>query len=143
MSLMRTEQVEGATLWSFDPVDARNESAVFAADNPGSREWTQHLTEPFSLVNWIARRIELTDDETGESSPAIRIVLLDDHGDTMTFVSVGIGASLDLIRTLRGDGPYDPPIPVVVLPVKTRRGHQTLKLRPVAAAAIIETKAKK
>lgn len=130
-NLTRDEVPVGAAVWGFDPTDPANEPQVFAADDPGTREWTQHTTEPFNLRSWVAKKIELTDPETGTVSTAVRTSIFDNEGESMTFVSVGIIASLDLFRTLRGDGPYEPPIPVVVSQVKTRSGFSTLKLRPV------------
>jgi hypothetical protein len=142
MSLLRSEVADGTMIWSFDPSDPALETLVFQVDGSGTREWTQHIAEPFCLVNWAVKRIMMANEETGDEQPALRIILIDDNDETMTFVSVGIAASLDLIRTLRGDGPYSPPIPLIVLPIKTRKGFQTLKLRPVAAAPVKQVKGK-
>lgn len=142
LSLLRDEVSEGACIWSFDPSLPENEAKVWAVDLPGSREWIQHVAEPFNLVDWCVKRIVMENEETGDEVPALRVVLMGTDGDTMSFVSVGVAASLDLIRTLRGDGPYDPPIPIVVVPVKTRHGYNTLKLRPVAQPVEKQVKSK-
>lgn len=140
LSLLRDECAEGASIWSFDPSLPVNEPLVWLVDLPGTREWTQHVAEPFGLVQWAVKRIMMTNDETGEELPALRVVLIGAGEETMSFVSTGIAASLDLIRTLRGDGPYEPEIPVIVVPVKTRHGFNTLKLRPVATPAKVVAK---
>lgn len=135
LNLLREEVPDGTMIFSFDPSDRAHEHLVFAADGEGTREVDQHLDHPFNLVNWVAKKIAIPDDQTGVESPAVRVTLLDNEGDTISFVSVGIAASLDLIRTLRGDGPYEPPIPVTFRRVKTRRGFSTIKMRPVATPA--------
>lgn len=133
LSLLRPEVAEGQMLWSFDPTDPQNEALVYLVDGQATREWTQHVSEPFQFVAWTAKAVMVESTETGELVRAVRIVLIDNNRDTLAFASTGVAASLDLIRTLRGDGPYDPPIPLVVLPLKTRGGRQTLKLIPVMA----------
>jgi hypothetical protein len=132
MSLLRDEVEIGAKIWSFDPSDPAMEALVYLVDGQGTREWTQHVAEPFCLVNWAVQKITMSHPETGEDRPALRVVLIDDNDETLSFVSVGIAASLDTIRTLKGDGPYSPTIPLVIVPLKTRSGFNTYKLRPIA-----------
>lgn len=66
--------------------------------------------------------------EGGEVIPMPRVVLIGPAGETMQFVSEGAIASLDLIRSLMGDGPWEPPLPLSIVKVKTRRGFKTYRL---------------
>lgn len=66
--------------------------------------------------------------EDGEVVPMPRVILIGPSGETMPFVSEGAIRSLDLIRTLCGDGPWEPPLNISVVPVKTRRGFFTYRL---------------
>jgi len=120
---------EGSWLFGFDPGDVRNEHLVFAADGEATREANQHFVEPFMLSTWAVKRITLQSDETSEAQPHARVILIDPNGETLAFVSLGVIGSLDLIRSLRGDGPYDPAIPVIVTEAKTRHGFRVYKLR--------------
>lgn len=129
VAMARDDTPEGSWLFGFDPGDMRNEHWVFAADGEATREANQHFAEPFYLVTWAAKRIALQSEETSEASPHARVILIDPNGETLSFVSLGVLASLDLIRSLRGDGPYDPPIPVLVTEAKTRHGFRVYKLR--------------
>lgn len=131
LSLLREETPQGQMVFGFDPSVPANESWIFAADGESTRDVDQHLAHPFNLVTWVAKKIIVPDLDTGIESPAVRLTLIDDEGETLSFASVGIAASLDLIRTLRGDGPYQPPIPVTFKRVKTRRGFSTIKMSPV------------
>lgn len=65
--------------------------------------------------------------EDGEVLTMPRVVLIGPAGETMAFVSEGAIRSLDLIRTLLGDGPWNPPLPIRVQPVPTRHGFRTFR----------------
>lgn len=119
---------EGSYLFGFDASLPENESLIFAADSGATREPSQHYAEPFQLYTWAVKRIELAADETSPGGPHARCILIQRDGETLAFVSQGILGSLDLIRALRGDGPYDPPIPVLVTEEKTRHGFRVFKL---------------
>ena len=142
LALLRDEVPEGAMIFSFDPTSEENEDKVFDADANGTKDWVQHTEHPFSMVHWVAKRILMPRPDSTDVQPCIRIVLIDSEGETISFVSIGIAASLDLIRTLRGDGPYDPPIPVVFARIKTSSGRQTIKMRPIPVAPPVKPKAK-
>ena len=136
LSLLREEVPDGTLIFGFDPAVPVHEAWIFAADGDGTREVDQHLEHPFGLHTWVAKRVKIPDIDTGDETVGVRITLIDDEGETLTFVSVGIAASLDLIRTLRGDGPYQPVIPVIFKRVKTRRGFNTIKMRPVTTPVV-------
>jgi hypothetical protein len=57
------------------------------------------------------------------------VVLVSADFKTLAFTSAGIVDSLDLIRAVKGEGPYDPAVGVTVHPVSTRSGRQMLRLR--------------
>ena len=102
---------------------------MFSLDANATREPNQHYTEPFHLVTWGVKRVVLQGENSGESIDHVRTVLIDKDGETLSFVSMGVLGSLDLIRALRGDGPYDPPIPIVVTEATTRNKFRVWKLR--------------
>lgn len=128
--LMADDVAAGNYLFSFDPADPANERLIFAIDDTSTYEAEQFLAKPFNLVNWAVKKIMMPDQETGEMRPQCRTTLIDDKSETLSFVSIGVLLSLDLIRTLRGDGPYDPPIPTIVKSVKTNRGFRLYKIQP-------------
>lgn len=137
--LLAPDVAEGSYILSFDPTDVRNESLLFSVDSESECEAEDFIHKPFPIVNWAAKRVNLTDPETGEVTAHIRVTLIDGAGTTLSFVSIGIAASLDLIRTLRGDGPYDPPYCVYVKSLKTRRGFRLYRLFPAAESDSTES----
>lgn len=122
----------GAYVLNFDPATPLGAELLFLSEEKGTRSFDQHLEHPFPLSHWIAKKIELADNETGEVQKMIRLVLISPEKETLDFVSIGAVASLDLIRTLYGDGPFDPPLPLIVKLEKTRSGFNLLRLRPAA-----------
>lgn len=119
----------GAKLYGFDPTDPANEAWTFDVNEDATREPNQHFADPFNMVAWAAKKIMLAADADREARPAVRLTLLDDQGERLTFCSGGVLESLDLIRCHRGDGPYSPPVPIVVTESQTRFGYRVYKLR--------------
>jgi hypothetical protein len=114
----------------FDQAHPKFAEWLFISEETATRDPDQFTQAPFNLVSWVAKAVELPDQETGETIRAVRLVLIDDHGDTVSFASIGAVASLDLLRTLWGDGPFDPPRPVLFKREKTRLGRQLWRIRP-------------
>lgn len=120
----------GTTILGFDPTHEAHEAAVYAAESGESDPPEDYRDTPFLLYAWMAKKIQLADQVTGDPQPAVRVVLMSPGGKMMAATSMGVVLSLDLIRTFRGDGPYDPPIPVRVVETKTRRGFRLYRLVP-------------
>lgn len=120
----------GTRVMPFDQTHPKFAEWLFASEETATRDPDQFTQAPFNLVSWVAKAVELPDQETGETIRAARLVLIDDHGDTVSFASIGAVASLDLLRTLWGDGPFDPPRPVLFKREKTRLGRQLWRIRP-------------
>lgn len=135
-SLMAADVKPGVWLFGFDPTAPEHLQDVFLCDADGTRDWSQHTTEPFLLRTWAAQKILLPKTDTREESENVRTILIDPQGDTLSFVSAGVVSSLDLLRTLLGDGPFDPPVPVTIKRIETGAGRQILKLLPNLQAVL-------
>ncbi len=120
----------GTRILPFGPDHPKFAEWLFASEETATRDPDQFTQAPFNLVAWVAKAVELPDQETGETIRAARLVLIDDHGETVSFASIGAVSSLDLLRHLWGDGPYDPARPVVFKREKTRLGRQLWRIRP-------------
>lgn len=81
----------------------------------------------FACKYYLAHVAEFV-DERGEVIPMPRVVLIGPAGEVLQFVSEGAIKSLDIIRSLCGDGPWAPPLPISVIKVRTRRGFFTYRL---------------
>ncbi len=119
----------GAKLYGFDPTDPKHEAWTFDAEEDATRDGMQHIAEPFQLVAWLAKKCLVFSESVNGMVPAVRLVLIDKDGETLAFTSSVVLGTMDLIRAHRGDGPYNPPIPVIVSFVKNRFGGNSPKLR--------------
>lgn len=126
--LLANNVQDGSYLFSFDPSDPESEPLFMLCEDEASREWTQHITEPFLVQHWAAKRVPLAERDGDSASIGVRLVLIDPQGETLAFVSKGALQSWDIIRQLRGDGPYNPPIRIIVKQIGTRAGFHVYKL---------------
>lgn len=128
--LMSSEMPDGHMMTNIAPDDPDFEDVLFSTEEPATREWTQHTVKPFHVQWWFAKKITIEDEKTGEPQPTVRVTLISPELETLSFASLGVAASLDLLRSTRGDGPYDPALPVVFSEVKTRKGWKMVRMRP-------------
>lgn len=105
------------------------EDCAFSVADPATDTWEKHTEKPFLLWTWFAKRVILLNEETGAPATCVRITLIDPTFATLHFVSNGITESLDMIRSLRGDGPYEPPLPVVFSEISTKPPRKMLRMR--------------
>jgi hypothetical protein len=90
---------------------------------------------PFPVKWWYAHIVEPVDPSTGEVQRCIRVVLMSPAGETTSFTSTGVIDSLDMIRRSLGDGPYDPPLWVRLVRIKTRHKRTIFRLEAVEEPA--------
>lgn len=120
----------GARVMNFGPEHPQFAQWIFLAEEPGTKEPEQFYDQPFRLMAFVAKKVELQDEDTKESFSAVRLTLIDVDGETLSFCSVGAVSSLDLIRTICGDGPWPAGLPIVCRKEKTRQGRQIWRLKP-------------
>mgnify|MGYP003386978711 CR=1 FL=1 len=124
------EQVPiGSRVGSFGPDHPDFGDLMFACEESSTREASQHSERPFMLWQWQAKAVELVDQKTQEKARCVRLVLISHELETMSFASVGASNSLDLLRCMKGDGPYEPPLPVICKSERTRGGMNIWRLR--------------
>jgi hypothetical protein len=95
------------------------------------REGESLSDTPFPIRWWYAHIVEPVDPSTGEVQRCIRVVLMSPEGQTTSFTSGGVIDSLDMIRRSLGDGPYDPPLWVRLVRIKTRHKRTIFRLEAV------------
>jgi hypothetical protein len=103
---------------------------VSLATGPECRNVDDIPPEGLLLRNFYAHRLELVDPKTGEMSDVVRCVIIGPDKIPYAFISDGIARDLGAIISVFGLNEYEPPIPVTVQPVKTRRGYKVFRLIP-------------
>lgn len=130
LSQMAADSVPVGTMaGNFSAADPNFATLLFAVDEPATEDKADHMTTPFLVRHWAAKKTELISERSGEATTAIRLVLVSPEGKTLAFTSAGAVDSWDLVRAVKGEGPYNPPLGVTVHPVTTRSGRTMLRLR--------------
>lgn len=139
-SLLDDSVRDNSLLLGFDPKTPHGEALLFSMESDATEQPGDYSKDPFPVYSWGAKRVPLYDDMAREYVPVVRVVLMSRDGKTLAFTSDGIVASLDMIRALRGDGPWEPALNVVVREVKTRRGYRLYKLQPHGVLDVTPTR---
>lgn len=122
-----------AQVWASFPLDTpegkvklltalQGADVIAIADQAGLHITVRHV---------VAHTVQLTDEKTGETYSADRIVLEDTTGSQYACVSDGVRRSLQLIAALFGAPPWEAGLKLKVERKKTKSGRYTLLLTPV------------
>jgi hypothetical protein len=107
-----------------------------SARNAASDEWDSQVGQTWPTQYIVAHWCESVDDASGIVDRYPRYVFIRADGRSIDTTSAHIGQDIALIRACRGDGPWDPPLPIRPMRVKTRRGYTMHRLdiaRPLPA----------
>ena len=134
-ALTAAEVFEGNTaqLISSDPSDdfiVQAENAnVFGKQAQGLK---QAVNKKLEITKYVAGNVELTDDETGETFPALRVVLVTTDGEVYSTESKSavrqLGAFVNIMKRGGLTISEETPLPVKVVLNKTRNGFDALGL---------------
>ena len=126
------EQFAGCTeevFTSLENNDFKSKSKVFNAMNDTDFRLRDCVGQTINLVDFVAHKVMLTKEKTGEVEPAIRCVLIDDKGQTYGTVSKGIQQSLTkLFGTVGVPKDWDKPMPIKVVEKSGRNGYRFLTI---------------
>ena len=75
--------------------------AFNASQDPGRLD--EHLNEEITIKDVIMQNVQVTDNQTGEVTPAVRTILVTPEGKAYAATSTGIVNSLHQIFTLFGE----------------------------------------
>lgn len=122
-------------IWtSFDPTTPAGKAAIVQhMQGDGATPVGDSLNTIVEVAHVLAHRVELLDESTGEIQEADRIVLIRADGSAVACVSAGIKRSLQIITSLYGLPPYDPPLALRITQKTTRKGRRTYQLSPVVS----------
>ena len=104
---------------------------IYNAINSKGDSLDDHKGEVLEIVDIAAHPVELVDENTGELVQGLRVVMVDKDGKNYDAVSRGIVSSLEKIFAIVGKPSYDPPLRLVVVEQKTRKGFKTNTLELV------------
>lgn len=106
-----------------------SKAIVFNAMNNTDYALRDYVGKVIEITNFVAHKIELTDERTGEVSNATRCVFIDKDGKTYGTVSSGINQSMvKLFGTVGFPNTWDKPLPIKVMEKKGRKGFRFLTI---------------
>ena len=96
--------------------------AVFNASNNPDHKVGDYINKVINVKDVLAEQIELTDDETGETETAVRVVLIDTAGESYQAVSTGIFNALKKAIAIFGAPTWDEGLPCLIKQVSVGKG---------------------
>ena len=106
------------------PVDNAEKVALVNAMSDSTARLSDCINMELQICNYFVERVNITDSETGETRPAIRVVLIDPEGKSYSSLSSGVATSLkNLIAVFGSPDDWSAPIRVVVKQVQVGRGR--------------------
>ena len=88
-------------------------------DNPG---------EPILMKDILFQPVQMADDETGEITDNVRLVVIDKDGTSYSAVSVGAVSSMQRLISVMGQPPYADGLAIIAKQVPTRKGFKTTQI---------------
>lgn len=99
--------------------------------SPGDSQPEELIDRLLLLCGWFARVVDSVNEKTGEPERYVQLTLVLSDGTTVKFGSKGVVASLDVLCSHFGIGPWNPPLRVTLHASKAKRGRMyTLHLAP-------------
>jgi len=123
------ENTNQAIFSSIKGTDRATSIKIYNAINSSENSLSDHLGEVLAITDMVAHPIELEDEVTKQTIQAMRVVLLTANGVGYHSVSGGVVSSLQKIIGIVGQAPWDEPLQVSPIEVKTRKGFKTLTLK--------------
>lgn len=95
---------------------------VFNASNNPDHKIGDYINKVIMVKDVLAEQIQVTNEETGELENAVRVVFIDDKGESYQAVSFGIFNAVKKAISMFGNPTWDEPLPCLIKQVKVGRG---------------------
>lgn len=97
---------------------------LFKAINDTDKRLSDMVNTTIMLKDIYAEQVNFVDEETGEITPGVRIVLVDDKGVSYGCASQGVFNAISKLISIFGEPTWETPLPVKVKEIK--RGKKSL-----------------
>lgn len=95
---------------------------VFNASNNPDHKVGDFINKVIMVKDVLAEQIQVTNEETGDLDLAVRVVFIDDKGESYQAVSSGIFNAVKKAISMFGAPTWDEPLPCLIKQVKVGRG---------------------
>lgn len=97
---------------------------LFKAINDTDKRLSDVVNTVIMLKDIYAEQVNFVDEETGEITPGVRIVLVDDKGTSYGCASQGVFNAISKLISIFGEPTWEPALPVKVKEIK--KGKKSL-----------------
>ena len=130
-----TENTTLGTIQHFIDTSTRSGKIALYAALQNADKLDEHLNETIHMTNAIAQAVQVTDDNTGEISNTVRVILVGDHGDAYAATSPTLASGLNTLFGIFGTpDTWTEPLDIKVVTRKSRRGFKFFSIEPVTVS---------
>lgn len=127
-----TENTELGTVQHFIDTSTREGKIKLYSALQNAEKLDEHLNEPLDMVNAVAQAVQVTDDQTGEVSNTVRIIIVTADNKAYAATSPTLAAGLNTMFGIFGTpNVWDEPLTIKVIERRSRRGFKFFSVEPV------------
>lgn len=116
-NLLMTNQMQ--TYCSWNPQTVEEKKAFFNLINSPSKSVGDMVNKEIHLRHVYAETCEFINAETGEATPGIRMVLVDENGESYQTCSKGMYTSISKMLSILGDpAGWDAPVNILIKSIR-------------------------
>lgn len=130
-----TENTELGTVQHFIDTSTREGKIKLYSALQNAEKMDEHLNEPLDMVNAVAQAVQVTDDQTGEVSPTVRVIIVTANNRAYAATSPTLAAGLNTMFGIFGTpNTWTEPLRIKVVERRSRRGFKFFSIEPVDEA---------
>lgn len=127
-----TENTELGTVQHFIDTSTREGKIKLYSALQNAEKLDEHLNEPLDMVNAVAQAVQVTDDQTGEVSNTVRVIIVTADNKAYAATSPTLAAGLNTMFGIFGTpNVWDEPLTIKVIERRSRRGFKFFSIEPV------------
>lgn len=127
-----TENTELGTVQHFIDTSTREGKIKLYSALQNAEKLDEHLNEPLAMVNAVAQAVQVTDEQTGEVSNTVRVIIVTADNKAYAATSPTLAAGLNTMFGIFGTpNTWDEPLIIRVVERRSRRGFKFFSIEPV------------
>lgn len=127
-----TENTELGTVQHFIDTSTREGKIKLYSALQNAEKLDEHLNEPLEMVNAVAQAVQVTDDQTGEVSNTVRVIIVTADNKAYAATSPTLAAGLNTMFGIFGTpNVWTEPLTIKVIERRSRRGFKFFSIEPV------------
>lgn len=127
-----TGDTELGTVQHFIDTSTREGKIKLYSALQNAEKLDEHLNEPLNMTNAVAQAVQVTDDQTGEISNTVRVIIVTDEGKAYAATSPTLAAGLNTMFGIFGTpNTWTEPLCIKVVERRSRRGFKFFSIEPV------------